>query len=195
MSLYLLLALVAVAVLTAVAFWMRSRSSPQSGSPVENKKADSASVTIKEPPATTQHAAGTPQFDEDATMLYLRPNQTPSPAATRAREEAPSLSPGGVHLEGLTGNQKGQRFPIATTGVTIGRSSSCDIVLTDTCVSARHAWIGLVDGKITLRDLKSRNGTFLNAQLRSPISEVPLRAGDTIFIGGHLGEQFRFDAD
>ena len=63
------------------------------------------------------------------------------------------------------------------------------------CVSGRHAWIGLVDGKITLRDLQSTNGTFLNAQLRTPVNEVKLRSGDTIFIGGHLGEQFRFEVD
>jgi hypothetical protein len=195
MFIYLALALVAVVLIAAVAFRMRSRSSRQSGSPPGQKPADTASITLKDPPARPQPAAGTQQFDEDKTMVYLRPNQTPGPAAPREREEAPSLTLSGVHLVGLTGNQKGQRFPVATTGITIGRSSSCDIVLTDSCVSSRHAWIGLVDGKVTLRDLKSRNGTFLNAQLRSSISEVQLRAGDTIFIGGHLGEQFRFEAD
>jgi hypothetical protein len=192
---YLSLALVLVVLIAAAAFWMRSRSGGRPSGPPERKSADSADIAPVAVPLSPEPAAETDRFDEDATRVYIRPNQTPGPAAPRKGEEVPSLALGGARLIGLNGKQKGQRFPIAATGLTIGRSSSCDLVLTDSCVSARHAWIGLVDGKITLRDLQSTNGTFLNAQLRSPISEARLRAGDTIFIGGHLGEQFRFETD
>ncbi len=71
----------------------------------------------------------------------------------------------------------------------------CDIVLADDRVSSRHAWIGFVDGRIVLRDLQSTNGAFLNAQTHASVSEVNLRSGDTIFFGGHQGDQFRFIAD
>lgn len=195
MFLYVSLALVAVVLIAAMAFRLRSRNRPQSDAPPGQRPAGSASITLVDAPATPGPAARHRQFDEDATMVYLRPNPASTPAAQRAGDELPSLTLGGVHLLGLNGKQKGQRFPIATSGITLGRSSACDIVLTDSCVSARHAWIGQVAGKVTLRDLQSTNGTFLNARLRSPISEAPLRAGDTIFIGGHLGEQFRFEAD
>ena len=191
---FIAIAIVLVAVVAiAVVFKMRSRApqSPAARPGVEDSHSDSITVIdtpVKPPPA--------PQpYDADATMVYMRPGQTATPATPRKSEDVPSLTLGGVHLLGLTGAQKGRRFPIALTGITLGRSSSCNIVLTDSCVSGQHAWIGLVDGKVTLRDLQSTNGTFLNAQLRTSISEAPLRPGDTIFIGGHLGEQFRFEVD
>jgi hypothetical protein len=193
MLLTIILALVAVAVIVVVAFRMRSRTPEPPATRSGAKDSHPDSITVIDAPAKPSPA---PQpYDADATMVYMRPGQTPAATAPRQSEDVPSLTLGGVHLLGLTGPQKGRRFPIALTGITLGRSSSCDIVLTDTCVSGQHAWIGLVDGKVTLRDLQSTNGTFLNAQLRTSISEVPLRPGDTIFIGGHLGEQFRFEVD
>lgn len=191
MLVYVSLALIAVILIAAVAFRMRSRG----GRAPEREQAHPASITLVDAPAAPKPAAAAQPFDGDATMVYMRPGQAPAATAPRKGEDVPSMTLSGVHLVGLTGAQKGQRFPIAAAGITLGRSASCDIVLTDTCVSSRHAWIGLVDGKVTLRDLQSTNGTFLNAQLRTSITEAPLRAGDTIFIGGHLGEQFRFEAD
>jgi pSer/pThr/pTyr-binding forkhead associated (FHA) protein len=40
--------------------------------------------------------------------------------------------------------------------------------------------------------LGSTNGTFLNARIDSPVSEIALSPGDTIFFGGHGRDQFRF---
>ncbi|RLJ64861.1 FHA domain-containing protein [Sulfurisoma sediminicola] len=191
MLIYVSLALVAVVVIAAVMFRMRSRGGEQP----DQEQAHPASITIIDAPATPKPAAEPQPFDSDATMVYMRPGQATTPAAPRKSEDVPTMTLRGVHLVGLTGKQKGQSFPIAAAGITLGRSSSCDIVLTDSCVSGQHAWIGMVEGKVTLRDMQSTNGTFLNAQLRTSISEVPLRPGDTIFIGGHLGEQFRFEAD
>lgn len=195
MSITLLLALLAVVAIVAVVLWRRSRDDRRPDPRPAPPQAHPASITVVDAPATPRAPAPAQPFDEDATMVYMRPGQTPKAIAPRKSDEAPSLTLGGVRLVGLSGPQKGRSYPIATTGITLGRSSACDIVLTDSCVSGKHAWIGLVDGKVTLRDLQSTNGTFLNAQLRTSISEAPLRPGDTIFIGGHLGEQFRFEAD
>jgi hypothetical protein len=191
--LYIVLALIAVIVVIAV---MASRKRAAGGeAPATrpaHRPADPPSITIVDAPARPQPAAQ--DFDEDATMIYRRPGEAPAPVAPPKTADGPSMTLSGVQLIALNGANKGRRFPIAAAGTTIGRSSACDIVLTDSCVSSRHAWIGMVDGKITLRDLASTNGTFLNAQLRTSISEAQLRPGDTIFIGGHLGEQFRFEA-
>ena len=54
------------------------------------------------------------------------------------------------------------------------------------------AWIGLVDGKVVLRDYQSLNGTFINARMDDSVSEAALIDGDTIFFGGHGGDQYRF---
>lgn len=48
-------------------------------------------------------------------------------------------------------------------GVTkIGRASDSDIVLEDRRVSSQHAQIELIQGKLYIKDLNSRNGTFVN---------------------------------
>jgi pSer/pThr/pTyr-binding forkhead associated (FHA) protein len=44
----------------------------------------------------------------------------------------------------------------------VGRGLDCDIVINDASVSRRHAELVISGSTITLRDLKSRNGTFAN---------------------------------
>src|SRR6266571_271494 len=49
--------------------------------------------------------------------------------------------------------------------VVLGRDPSCDVVLDDNLVSRRHAQLEVDDsGRMVLRDLGSRNGTFVNGQ-------------------------------
>jgi DNA-binding NtrC family response regulator len=86
-------------------------------------------------------------------------------------------------------------FPVAEFAV-LGRDPQCSVALTDAYVSARHARIELKNGAYILRDLQSRNGTFVN---ESRITEIYLskndriRVGETIFLfsdeikgGSHL---------
>lgn len=128
------------------------------------------------------------EFDPSATRIILK-----------TASNAPIKRAGGVVIAGakgqlvsLSGVLKNSRFDITDRGLTIGRSPACDIQLADRRVSARHAWIGIVGGKVMLRDLESTNGTFINAATNTPIHEAELHPNDTLFFGGHLGEQFRF---
>lgn len=67
---------------------------------------------------------------------------------------------------------------------TIGRSSSCDIKLTDDHVSGKHlAFKKTEQGKVVVKDLGSTNGTFLN---QSSISESLLRINDVLTIGPNI---------
>jgi hypothetical protein len=134
-------------------------------------------------------------FDAHETQVFMRPTPASAPAAPRKREGAAPVVLTGPRLVGLSGSRKGSSFPVAAAGITVGRHPTCDIVLGDARVSGRHAWIGIVEGKALLRDLRSTNGTFLNAQTQASVSETELRTGDTIFFGGHQGDQFRFVAD
>jgi pSer/pThr/pTyr-binding forkhead associated (FHA) protein len=73
----------------------------------------------------------------------------------------------------------GVEWPLARS-LRIGRSSGCDVVLTDDSVSRRHAEIALRGGVCVLRDLGSCNGTLVNGR---PVLRARLRRGDEIVLG------------
>src|SRR5688572_20962850 len=64
--------------------------------------------------------------------------------------------------------------------VVIGRSSELDMVLVEDMVSRKHAKITVQNGKITIEDLGSTNGTFVNGE---KIKQARLKEGDRILIG------------
>ena len=57
--------------------------------------------------------------------------------------------------------------------------------------AATTAWIGMVDGRVMLRDYQSLNGTFLNADLKTRVGDAVLADGDIVHFGGVVGEEFR----
>ena len=68
--------------------------------------------------------------------------------------------------------------------VTIGRNSDCDIVLDSETVSRYHATIrDIGNGIFTIKDLGSRNGTFINGRKVKGIVKISL--SDKIYIGRH----------
>ena len=68
--------------------------------------------------------------------------------------------------------------------VSIGRMPDCDIVINDSNVSRIHAEVRVVDGRATLLDLKSLNGTRLNGRGVPPDTfGLPLNDGDEVQIG------------
>lgn len=64
--------------------------------------------------------------------------------------------------------------------LTIGRSPKADIVLNDEKASRLHCGIRLIDDEYTIKDLASKNGTFLNEQR---IESARLCVGDRLRIG------------
>jgi len=78
-------------------------------------------------------------------------------------------------------------FDIGERSITIGRSPDADIILLDDKVSRVHCGIRLWDGEFYIKDLKSKNGTFVNGQ-RVEVSK--LKTSDTIKVGGYT---FTFD--
>jgi DNA-binding CsgD family transcriptional regulator len=72
------------------------------------------------------------------------------------------------------------RFSLVSGKSIIGRSSKCDFVVRDDSVSRRHAEIAVTHGTIIVRDLDSRNGTFIDSQR---IVTERLREGQRISFG------------
>jgi hypothetical protein len=62
----------------------------------------------------------------------------------------------------------------------IGRSHRCDVVLTSSSVSRRHARLSSRDGCWILRDLDSTNGSYLNGRR---VGRCELRPGDRLVLG------------
>lgn len=67
-------------------------------------------------------------------------------------------------------------YPI-TGKMVLGRSNECDITLSVTHLSRKHAELSVVGNKLLVKDLDSANGTFVNGKR---IKEETLRKGDEL---------------
>lgn len=76
------------------------------------------------------------------------------------------------------GSTKNFRLPSSVT--TVGRRRDCDLCIPIMPISRRHCEINMDQNRLTIRDLGSKNGTFVNG---SRISEAVLKAGDQLKIG------------
>ena len=84
-------------------------------------------------------------------------------------------------LRFISGKYEGGEFPLKSEReYVIGRASDLDMVLVEDMVSRKHAIITTTNGLVTLQDLGSTNGTFVNGE---KIKKVPLKEGDRILIG------------
>ncbi len=73
------------------------------------------------------------------------------------------------------------RFALSEGVHPVGRDPGSALILTDPSVSRRHAEISVAAGSATIRDLGSRNGTWINEQrIDEPVA---LRPGDRIRFG------------
>ncbi len=94
----------------------------------------------------------------------------------------------------LTGTVQGQRVrhTVNDEPITIGRSGTCTINVPALSVSREHARVSLVDDRVTVEDLGSRNGTWVNGNRIA--GRTTLNAADTIEIGGVVFELESDDA-
>jgi DNA-binding response OmpR family regulator len=90
-------------------------------------------------------------------------------------------------LVGQGGPLNGYRWNI-TDQLVIGRAEECSITISNQQVSRRHARLTRRSAQVTLTDLSSKNGTFLNG---NPVREdIQLQEGDQIQIA--LAQEFIF---
>src|SRR5712671_4961537 len=84
-------------------------------------------------------------------------------------------------LRFISGKYQGGEYPLQDArDLVIGRSSDLDMVLIEDMVSRKHAKITLQDGAITIADLGSTNGTFVNGE---KVKKTQLKEGDRVLIG------------
>jgi hypothetical protein len=84
-------------------------------------------------------------------------------------------------LRFISGKYQGGEFPLRPhREIVIGRSSDLDMVLVEDMVSRKHAKIVTEERTVSIQDLGSTNGTFVNGE---KIRKVELKDGDRILIG------------
>jgi hypothetical protein len=84
-------------------------------------------------------------------------------------------------LRFISGKYQGGEYPLSDAGeLVIGRSSEQDMVLIEDMVSRKHAKLTLASDQITIADLGSTNGTFVNGE---KVQRARLKEGDRILIG------------
>src|SRR3954454_23597459 len=80
-----------------------------------------------------------------------------------------------------SGPGAGRTVQVEGTEFTIGREAGVDLVLADGKASRRHAALRVLpDGRATLYDLGSSNGTFVNGQR---VQSVLVTGGEQIQVG------------
>ena len=118
-----------------------------------------------------------PASEGDTTMTFT-PDEGEEGEGPPIAEEITAEGPALVVRSG--GGRAGEHFSPKRERTTIGRSPDCDIFLDDVTVSRKHAELLAEDGRFTIRDLGSLNGTYVN---RRRIESSPLSDGDELQIG------------
>jgi len=134
-----------------------------------------SSPDVAAPPAVEEL-----DFDPTRTVAIVR------------EQEAVTIDYGSIKF--TSGVLAGERFPIDPEGVYIGRDNTLSqIVVADPRISKRHLWIGVRDGKVSIVDEGSRNGTFVNDPKAERVTEATLHPGDTVIMGESDVARFEYN--
>ena len=108
----------------------------------------------------------------------------PVVAVEEALHPAANADPSGKHGDQLvvaTGLNAGAKFTLTNELTSVGRDEHCEILLDDVSVSRHHAiFTRTASGRITLRDLNSLNGTYVNG---ARVEETALHSADEVQVG------------
>ncbi len=135
-------------------------------------------VPSERPSETTStiSISGLEAYDSETTGQTAMPSLSPE-----AQAAVEALPPGSALLVVRRGPNSGSRFLLDSELTTAGRHPQSDIFLDDVTVSRRHVEFRRgVDGRFTVSDVGSLNGTYVN---RERIDAVPLVTGDEVQIG------------
>ncbi|HWD37982.1 MAG TPA: FHA domain-containing protein [Fimbriimonas sp.] len=122
----------------------------------------------------------TPGYPAAPVPQPLPGNQTVAYQQTPAATPAPTAVAPGFALVALDGSVAGQRFPIGGP-IEVGREASGIRLTGDVNASRRHASVSPGFSGVSVTDLGSTNGTFVNGQR---VQNAEARTGDVIKIGG-----------
>jgi hypothetical protein len=182
--------------LAAAAGGSSSAGAPAAESKSETPAAPTAeSIAANAPPslaADTKPDGEAPTSEAPTGDLKKEAAEAPpADAAAAAPSAAPSMFK--AKLSVVRGGRKGQEFPLEYGNNLIGRwdpetgsfpEVDLDADDPEAKISRKHALIRIDGGKITIEDIGSLNGTYVNRQPRlSPGSPAEIKSGDEVIIG------------
>ena len=86
-----------------------------------------------------------------------------------------------VKLKLVKGPDAGKELKIPTPKCVIGRGEDCHLRPKSEAISRQHCVVYVKSGELMVRDLKSKNGTFVNGE--QVTADRVLKSGDTIQFG------------
>jgi hypothetical protein len=157
--------------------------------PAEAATAEAATEASAEPPPSE---APTGEIKQP-TAGAAEANAAAAAPAAEAPAAAATGSTARAKLQVVRGGRKGQEFPLEDGNNLIGRwdpetgafpEVDLDQDDPEAKISRKHALIRFEGSKITVEDIGSLNGTYVNRQPRlMPGNPVELKSGDEIIIG------------
>ena len=121
-------------------------------------------------------------FEHDENLgpveCVIQPSKVSSVRAVPVETSEPEPATREIHALVL---DNGTRFELANDKYSIGRQTTCDIVIADHNVSRIHAEIKVVQGSWKIDDRGSTNGTRVNGTVI--VEPTPLASGDVIAFG------------
>ena len=143
-------------------------------------------------PAPEAAAAAAETAKSEAPTGEIKP-EAAAPAPGEAAAPAAAAATFKAKLAVVRGGRKGQEFPLEEGNNLVGRwdpetgsfpEVDLDADDPEAKISRKHALIRIADGKITIEDIGSLNGTYVNRQPRlSPGTPAELKTGDEVIIG------------
>ena len=163
----------------------------------EAGSASAAPGSAAEPAAAAAEAPAEPPPSEAPTGEIKPPGAEANAAAAAPAAEAPAAAAMGstarAKLQVVRGGRKGQEFPLEDGNNLVGRwdpetgafpEVDLDQDDPEAKISRKHALLRFEGSKITVEDIGSLNGTYVNRQPRlMPGNPVELKSGDEIIIG------------
>jgi hypothetical protein len=163
---------------------------PKAEEAAAERPAAGAAVEAGAPAPETQEPSHDGESEAPTGELQPKPAAAePQPAAAPAAAAAPFKAKFVV----VRGGRKGHEFPLEEGNNQIGRwdpdtgafpEVDLDADDPEAKISRRHALVRIDGGKITIEDIGSLNGTYVNRGPRlQPGNPVELKSGDEVIVG------------
>jgi len=168
-------------------------SAPAAGAAAPETPAPAPEADKPAEPPPAEAPSGAESKPSEAPTGEIKPAQ-----ATPAEAPAPAAAAAVVaafkaRLKVVRGGRKDQEFPLEDGNNLVGRwdpetgafpEVDLDADDPEAKISRKHALIRIAEGKITVEDIGSLNGTYVNRGSRlQPGSPIELKTGDEIIIG------------